>query len=239
MAEEFVLKQELATGKEAELKLELTPTPVEPDFAPVPDLKLELADPVPVSAVAATAPALEVAAPVAANVYVPSGVVPKTAAAFVGAAPAATAVAPEPVPLHAAAASAQSFGSYAAAAPAAPAAGTAPAQPNVQYASFQAANPGPGSYPSAPVQQFYLYPGATYPMTKDDRTMYQIAFILNILSCISVGVAIIPLAWMIPMTVISYRIYKGQRQNTTTFSVLELIFLNVISGILSLIANKN
>ena len=95
---------------------------------------------------------------------------------------------------------------------------------------------GVSSYAAAPMQ-LYMYPEATYPMTQKDRNLRMFAFILNLISTISVGWAIIPLAWMIPMTVISWNIYKGTRQPTMAFSICDLIFTNLISGILLLVGD--
>lgn len=72
-----------------------------------------------------------------------------------------------------------------------------------------------------------------------DKTLRLVAFILNLITTISVGWLIIPLVWMIPMTVISYGIYKGTKHNTVTFGVCTLLFLNLISGILLLCAKKD
>jgi len=76
-------------------------------------------------------------------------------------------------------------------------------------------------------------------MTDGDKTLRLVAFILNLITTISVGWLIIPLAWMIPMTVISYGIYKGTKHNTVAFGVCTLIFLNLISGILLLCSKKD
>lgn len=62
---------------------------------------------------------------------------------------------------------------------------------------------------------------------------------MNIVTTVAVGWAIIPLAWMIPMTVISYGIYKGTKKNTTTFGVCTLLFVNIVSGILLLVSKKD
>ena len=78
-----------------------------------------------------------------------------------------------------------------------------------------------------------------YPMTSQDRVLRLIAFILNIISCVGWAWLIIPLAWMIPMTVISWGIYKGTRANTVAFGVCTLIFVDLISGILLLISHKD
>lgn len=75
-------------------------------------------------------------------------------------------------------------------------------------------------------------------ITDEDRTLYLIAFIFNLLTTVGAGWLIIPLAWMIPMTVISYGIYKGTKKNTVAFAVCTLIFVNVVSGILLLVAKK-
>lgn len=77
------------------------------------------------------------------------------------------------------------------------------------------------------------------PISDNDKTMYLIAFIFNIVATIGIGWTIIPLAWMIPMTVISYGIYKGTKKNTVAFGVCALIFVNVVSGILLLVAQKD
>lgn len=80
---------------------------------------------------------------------------------------------------------------------------------------------------------------AEVAMKESDKTLRLVAFILNIISTVSVGWAIIPLAWMIPMTVISYGIYKGNKRNTVAFGVCTLIFVNLISGILLLVSKKD
>jgi hypothetical protein len=67
-------------------------------------------------------------------------------------------------------------------------------------------------------------------------TLRLVAFVLNLIVTIACGVFIIPLAWMIPMTVRSWGIYKGTKPNTTAFGVCDLIFLSMISGILLLVS---
>tara|TARA_B100000678_G_scaffold147699_1_gene123304 strand:+ start:389 stop:637 length:249 start_codon:yes stop_codon:yes gene_type:complete len=80
---------------------------------------------------------------------------------------------------------------------------------------------------------------AEVAMKDSDKTLRLVAFILNLVSTISAGWLIIPLAWMIPMTVISWGIYKGEKRNTVTFGVCTLIFVNLISGILLLVSSKD
>lgn len=78
-----------------------------------------------------------------------------------------------------------------------------------------------------------------YPVSDRDRTLRLVAFIFMLISLIATCWLIIPLAWMIPMTVISWRIYKGQKANTTAFGVCSLIFCSIVAGILLLISTKD
>lgn len=77
-------------------------------------------------------------------------------------------------------------------------------------------------------------------MTNGDRNLRLTAFILNIISMVALGWTLLPLAWMIPMTVMSWGIYKGTRANTVAFGVCNLLFVNTIFflGVLLLISNK-
>lgn len=67
-------------------------------------------------------------------------------------------------------------------------------------------------------------------MTNGDRNLRLTAFILNIISMVALGWTLLPLAWMIPMTVMSWGIYKGARANTVAFGVCNLLFVNTIGG---------
>lgn len=82
-------------------------------------------------------------------------------------------------------------------------------------------------------------PAITPAAADNDKTLRLVAFIMNIVTTVAVGWAIIPLAWMIPMTVMSHGIYKGTRKNTTTFGVCTLLFMNLVSGILLLVSKKD
>lgn len=65
-------------------------------------------------------------------------------------------------------------------------------------------------------------------MTNGDRNLRLAAFILNIISMVALGWTLLPLAWMSPMTVMSWGIYKGTRANTVAFGVCNLLFINAI-----------
>ena len=118
-------------------------------------------------------------------------------------------------------------------------------QPGQPYGQPGAQGYQPGGYgqpaqqPYQPYQtEFIGYP-ATYPMTETDRTLRLIAFVFMVVSTVSVCWALIPLAWMIPMTVVAWGIYKGTRPNTVAFGVCSLIFVSLVAGILLLVSNKD
>lgn len=71
--------------------------------------------------------------------------------------------------------------------------------------------------------------------TQDGSVLLLIAFIFNVIATVLISWTLIPLAWMIPMTIHSWRLYKGTRENTMTFGICSLLFMGVISGVLSLI----
>lgn len=73
-------------------------------------------------------------------------------------------------------------------------------------------------------------------MTNSDRNLCLAAFILNVISMVALGWTLLPLAWMIPMTVMSWDIYKGTRANAVAFGVCNLLFMKTIGGLL--VSNK-
>lgn len=99
--------------------------------------------------------------------------------------------------------------------------------------------------PQVAYQQVYAQPVAAvapeqlYPMTDTDRNLHLVAFIFVILSLVGSCWLIIPLAWMIPMAVITWGIYKGTKANTVAFGVCTLIFCSLVAGILLLCSNKD
>lgn len=65
-------------------------------------------------------------------------------------------------------------------------------------------------------------------MANGGRNLRLAAFTLNIISMVALGWTLLPLAWMIPMTVMSWGIYKGTRANTVAFGVCNLLFVNTM-----------
>ena len=156
-------------------------------------------------------------------------------------------------------------------APAAPAAPVPPAAPTATAAPIPPAAPVPPVAPqqyaaaqqpvapqpyAAATQQPYAAPlppyGApmseqTYVVEGSNQTLRLIAFIMNIVALVTIGIVgigtlglgLIPLAWGIPMTVRSWGVYKGKKPNTVALGVCTLLFLNMVSGILLLVAQKD
>lgn len=151
-------------------------------------------------------------------------------------------------PQAAATAAPQQAQSQAATAQAAPTtqADTAPANGTQAAASTTTAQPATAAQapqPTVTVNVQQSAPASTtvpvvYTMTDTDRTLRLIAFILNLITIAGCCWLIIPLAWMIPMTVRTWGIYKGTKPNTVALGVCTLIFVNIVSGILLLCSKK-
>lgn len=107
-----------------------------------------------------------------------------------------------------------------------------PPQPQNAYQQPQYGTYGYASQPT------YAANG-TFFMTETDRNLRLAAFVLNVIGCVVWCWTLIALAWMIPMTIHNWRIYKGEAANTTAFGVCTLIFANQIAGILLLISHKD
>ena len=119
-----------------------------------------------------------------------------------------------------------------------------PYQAQAQQQPYQQPYQATYEQPQPAYQQVYAQPVAPaapttlYPMTDTDRNLRLVAFIFCILSLVGSCWLIIPLAWMIPMSVISWGIYKGTKANTVAFGVCTLIFCSLVAGILLLCSNK-
>lgn len=120
-----------------------------------------------------------------------------------------------------------------------------PYQAQAQQQPYQQPYQATYEQPQPACQQVYAQPvapaapTALYPMTDTDRNLRLVAFIFCILSLVGSCWLIVPLAWMIPMSVISWGIYKGTKANTVAFGVCTLIFCSLVAGILLLCSNKD
>ena len=114
-----------------------------------------------------------------------------------------------------------------------------------QQAYTQQAQPQYAQQPQTTTTNVYIQAnsintqGALYPMTDNDRTLRLVGFILNAVVLAGTFWLIFPLAWMIPMLVRAWGIYKGTKPNTTAFGVCNLLFFSFISGILFLCSKKD
>lgn len=95
-----------------------------------------------------------------------------------------------------------------------------------------------GNIENSEWNEYYNHQGK-YAVAGSDASLRLIAFIFNLISTILFGFLLIPLCWAIPMTVHSWKVYKGVKPNTTCFAIFDLIFLNVIAGILLLCSTKD
>lgn len=116
-----------------------------------------------------------------------------------------------------------------------------PVQPTQPTQPVQPTQPQSAAIPQPDYTQGYVNYAdmPLYYVSPQDSTLRLVAFILALVSTVTAGWFIIPLAWMIPMTVMTWGIYKGKRPNTVAFGVCSLIFLNVVGGILLLVSNKD
>lgn len=114
----------------------------------------------------------------------------------------------------------------------------ADAQPAQPYGAQSTAYSTPANGQYGAGQAYYQQPMQS-AMNSNDQNLRMVAFIFCIISTVSVCWAIIPLAWMIPMSVHCWGIYKGTKPNTTAFGVCTLIFVSLVGGILLLVSNKD
>ncbi len=63
--------------------------------------------------------------------------------------------------------------------------------------------------------------------------------VLLVLSCIVCGFALIPLLWMIPITVIYFKHVKNNDPIGIGFKIVVLLFVNLIAGIILLCMNTD
>lgn len=106
-------------------------------------------------------------------------------------------------------------------------------QPDCQQPGYQ--QPGwqqPGTVGGQTCAQSVAAAGA-------DRTLFLVAFVFCIITTVASCWLIIPLAWMIPMSVHCWGIYKGRSRNTVAFGVCTLLFVSLVAGILLLVGEKD
>lgn len=65
------------------------------------------------------------------------------------------------------------------------------------------------------------------------------AKVFMVIACISAGLALIPLCWMIPMTVHYFHAVRDKRHVGVGFKVCSLLFVNLLAGIFMLCAKED
>lgn len=117
--------------------------------------------------------------------------------------------------------------------------------PNQAYQANQASQVNQVSQVSQGDAQYaqaqYVAEQQTYgPMqiSSSDRTLRLVAFIFMLISTIGTCWLILPLAWMIPMSVHCWGLYKGTKANSVAFGVCTLLFVSLVGGILLLCSKK-
>lgn len=63
--------------------------------------------------------------------------------------------------------------------------------------------------------------------------------VFMIIGCVTYGVALIPLAWCIPMTVSVFRSFREKRPIGIGMKVCTLLFVNIVAGICLLCLDDN
>ncbi|MCH5171796.1 MAG: hypothetical protein J1F31_03060 [Erysipelotrichales bacterium] len=63
--------------------------------------------------------------------------------------------------------------------------------------------------------------------------------VLLIISCVALGWMIIPLFWLIPVTVHYFHAVRDHRPVSTAYKVCVLLFINMLAGILMLVDNED
>lgn len=69
-------------------------------------------------------------------------------------------------------------------------------------------------------------------------TMKMVAFVFCLIGTITLGFALIPLIWCIPMTVKVYNAWKYNEKVSVAFSVCTVLFVSLIGGLLLLISDE-
>ena len=73
---------------------------------------------------------------------------------------------------------------------------------------------------------------------KRNETLAEIGLIFAIIATVIAGFAIIPLCWMLPMTISINNSIKEKREISLTMKVCSIIFLNVFAGLFLILADE-
>lgn len=76
------------------------------------------------------------------------------------------------------------------------------------------------------------------PQKEEASLVSLVALVFMILSCVAAGWLLIPLCWMIPMTVSYNRRRTNKEPVSTAFKICTLLFVNLIAGILMIVDDE-
>ncbi|MDE7301554.1 MAG: zinc-ribbon domain-containing protein [Clostridia bacterium] len=93
--------------------------------------------------------------------------------------------------------------------------------------------------PTTPNNAQTTYQQPQPPVAKQPSGFATAAKVFMILSCIAYAFFLIPLAWMIPMTVKYSNATKNGEPVSTGFKVCSLLFVNLLAGIFMLVDGDN
>lgn len=73
---------------------------------------------------------------------------------------------------------------------------------------------------------------------ENNKVIDTIAKIFLVLSCVGGGLLLIPLAWMLPITIMVFSRINNNKEIGVGLKICALLFVNVISGILLLVREE-
>lgn len=77
------------------------------------------------------------------------------------------------------------------------------------------------------------------PEVKKESTIRIVAKVFMLISCIGVGWTLIPLIWMIPMTLKVWHAHDKGESLSVGFKICVLLFVNTVAGILLLVEDAD
>ena len=74
---------------------------------------------------------------------------------------------------------------------------------------------------------------------KREDSLMTVALVFCIISCVLTGFALIPLCWMIPLTVVLYNKIQNKEPISIALKIVILIFVSLVAGILLIVGDES
>ncbi len=74
---------------------------------------------------------------------------------------------------------------------------------------------------------------------KREDSLMTVALVFCIISCVLTGFALIPLCWMIPLTVVLYNKIQNKEPISLALKIVILIFVSLVAGILLIVGDES